>query len=410
MNSLWRGPSTAVTSLAVIVLGAAACTLTAATPSSTQPGVLNCLRGTHQVSGACTPNQLRAVTYGAGKFVAVGDEGVIVTSSDGRTWNEPVSGSASNLLGVTFGGSQFAAVGAGGTILTSTDGTTWTSRTSSVPADLQAVAFGNGVFVAVGWSLTILTSTDGVTWTEAYSGTGVWQDVAFTGSEFVAVDRVGGVIVSPDTVHWTLAIAGNTASDTGLCAVTDGPGGDVLALDYSGHVKLSSNASSTTFAVEADLWAVLAVESCDVINDAGTLVATSTDGELVASSDGKTWSAVPGLNLGAAALRSLTFEGTHVVGVGAHGALLNATCSGGMCNSGAITTMEVAEPTVPVGSGGGTGSSSGGSTSGGGPCNSQQAMAACPDGTQRCCSVHMMCCRDTANGGAIGCEFAGFCQ
>jgi hypothetical protein len=408
MNSLWRGPSTAVTSLAVIVLGAAACTLTAATPSSTQPGVLNCLRGTHQVSGACTPNQLRAVTYGAGKFVAVGDEGVIVTSSDGRTWNEPVSGSASNLLGVTFGGSQFVAVGAGGTILTSADGTIWTPRTSSVPTDLQAVAFGNGVFVAVGWSLTIVTSADGLTWTEAYSGTGVWQDVAFAGSEFVAVNRTGGVMVSVDTVNWTLAIAGNTTSDTGFCAVTDGPGGNVLALDYSGHVKLSSNASSTTFAVEADLWAVLVVESCDVINDAGTLVATSTDGELLASSDGKTWSRVPGL--GAAGLRSLAFAGTHVVGVGANGAVLNATCSAGTCNGGAITTMEVAEPTVPVGSGGGTGSGSGGSTSGAGQCSSQQAMAACPDGTQRCCSVHMVCCHDTANGGAIGCEFNGFCQ
>jgi hypothetical protein len=394
--------------LAVIALGAGACTLTTVTPNGSPPGVLNCLRGTHQVSGACVPNELRAVTSGAGKFVAVGDEGVIVTSTDGTAWSEPVSGTPSNLVGVTFGGSQFVAVGARGTVLTSPDGTTWTSRSAPVSADFQAVAFGQGVFVAVGWSLTILTSTDGVTWTETYSGAGVWQSVAFTGGEFVAVNRVGGVIVSANAIDWTLAVAGNTTGDTGLCAVADGPGGDVLALDYSGQVKLSSDASARSFTVEADLWSASVVESCDVIDDAGTWVATSTDGEVEASPDGKTWSPIPGL--GAAALRSLTFDGTHVVGVGANGAVLNVSCSAGKCTGGALKTIEVVEPTVPPPSSGGSGSGSGGSSSGAGSCNPQQSMAACPDGTQRCCSTNMVCCHDSANGGAIGCEFVGFCQ
>ena len=400
-----RLSSVAATAL-IIALGAGACTLPITTSSTTLPGILNCMRGTHQVGGACTPNQLRAVTYGAGKFVAVGDEGVIVTSTDGTTWNEPASASASNLLGVTFGGSQFVAVGAKGTLLTSPDGTTWTPRSVPVAADLQAVTFGHGVFVAVGWSLSILISSDGLTWTESYSGNGVWQDVAFTGNEFVAVNRVGGVALSADALTWTLTIAGNTAGDTGFCGVTGGPGGDVLALDYGGHVKLSSDASVSSFAVEADLWTVLVVESCDVIDDAATFVATSTDGEVEASSDGKTWSVVPGL--GAPAMRSLTFDGPHLVGVGANGVVLNATCSAGTCVNSAITTIGVAEPTVPAGSSGGSGPR--GSSSGAGACNPQQALAACPDGTQRCCSTNMVCCRDSANNGAIGCEFAGFCQ
>lgn len=46
-----------------------------------------------------------------------------------------------------------------------------------------------------------------------------------------------------------------------------------------------------------------------------------------------------------------------------------------------------------------------------GSCNDgQHALKNCPDGSQRCCSIHMECCHDSANGGAIGCEFAGFCQ
>ena len=43
-------------------------------------------------------------------------------------------------------------------------------------------------------------------------------------------------------------------------------------------------------------------------------------------------------------------------------------------------------------------------------CNSDQQSTLCPDGNTQCCSVNQVCCRDAANGGAIGCQFAGFCE
>jgi hypothetical protein len=46
----------------------------------------------------------------------------------------------------------------------------------------------------------------------------------------------------------------------------------------------------------------------------------------------------------------------------------------------------------------------------GGSCSGSQQLASCPDGTQICCSTNQVCCHDSANGGAIGCEFSGFCQ
>ena len=63
-------------------------------------------------------------------FVAVGQSGIILTSSDGTTWTSRTSGTSNNLQGVTYGNSTYVTVGDGGTILTSADGTTWTSRTS----------------------------------------------------------------------------------------------------------------------------------------------------------------------------------------------------------------------------------------------------------------------------------------
>jgi hypothetical protein len=62
------------------------------------------------------------------------------------------------------------------------------------------------------------------------------------------------------------------------------------------------------------------------------------------------------------------------------------------------------------GSGGGSGGGGGGSGGGSSCGDSQHAMMSCPDGSSRCCSVNMVCCYDSANNGAIGCEFSGFCQ
>ena len=57
----------------------------------------------------------------------------------------------------------FVAVGDNGTILTSSDGTTWTSRTSGTTEKLRGGAYGNSTLVVVGASGTILTSSDGTT-------------------------------------------------------------------------------------------------------------------------------------------------------------------------------------------------------------------------------------------------------
>ena len=55
-------------------------------------------------------------------------------------------------------------------ILTSPDGITWTEQISGTSNNLENVIFENGSFLAVGYSGTILTSPDGITWTERDSG------------------------------------------------------------------------------------------------------------------------------------------------------------------------------------------------------------------------------------------------
>lgn len=43
-------------------------------------------------------------------------------------------------------------------------------------------------------------------------------------------------------------------------------------------------------------------------------------------------------------------------------------------------------------------------------CGLGELLFGCPDGTTRCCSENMVCCHDSMNGGAVGCEFVGFCE
>ncbi len=148
-----------------------------------------------------------AVTYGNGLWVAWGGswkqgEGIVATSSNGITWIERASGATKRLNGVTYGNGKFVAVGNAGTVLTSPDGTSWTSRVSGTSNDLKSVGYGNGLFVAVGSSDTILTSQDGVAWTKRSSGTtSSFNVVTYANGIFVA----GGdnIFTSSDGVTWT---------------------------------------------------------------------------------------------------------------------------------------------------------------------------------------------------------------
>jgi hypothetical protein len=137
---------------------------------------------------------LRAVTFGAGVFVAVGGSyvdvpGVIVTSHDGVNWVRRHPKNTISLHGVTYGNGLLVAVGDAGTIVTSHDGACWKNRPSGTSMALAAIAFGNGIFVAGGESGTILTSTNGLSWVNQNLGDSVYVGkVVFREGTFLATD------------------------------------------------------------------------------------------------------------------------------------------------------------------------------------------------------------------------------
>jgi hypothetical protein len=179
---------------------------------------------------------LHSLTHVAGTFLAVGDNGTILSgtvpttpsSTAGIAWTiyTSTSGTTKNLQGVTHG-NIYVAVGDSGTIITSPNGSAWTAQTSVTPGipsfTLRQVTSNGNIIVAVGDSGTIVTSINGgSTWTaQALPGTpnlvGVAAETqlvanalpdinlnnAIPTSQFVAVDSTGNAYTSVDGITWS---------------------------------------------------------------------------------------------------------------------------------------------------------------------------------------------------------------
>src|SRR4051812_9594938 len=86
------------------------------------------------------------------------------------SWTSRSSGTQAGLNSITWTGSQYIAVGNSGTVLSSSNGISWVSRASGVTQALNSVAWNGSQLMAVGDNGVILTSPDAVAWTLKSSG------------------------------------------------------------------------------------------------------------------------------------------------------------------------------------------------------------------------------------------------
>lgn len=121
-----------------------------------------------QRRGTVASNDLNAIAYGGGLYVAVGNyspaDPQILTSPDGITWTNRASGLTDiHLNGIAHNGTLFMIVGQSGKTLTSTDGSAWTAITTGA-SDCKGVVHCNGTFyIATYTASTIYISNDGTT-------------------------------------------------------------------------------------------------------------------------------------------------------------------------------------------------------------------------------------------------------
>lgn len=165
-----------------------------------------------------TTVRLNGVVAGLGTFLAVGDNGTILRSIDAVTWNPVTSGTTANLYSVAIVNNTLVVVGAGGTLLSSSDlGLTWTARTTGVTADLRSAAYSNR-YVVVGDAGTVITSTDLAAWAAQTPPTPRTLRRVVYSTRLVAAGDGGTVLVSDDGSTWTAATIGTTADLRALVA------------------------------------------------------------------------------------------------------------------------------------------------------------------------------------------------
>jgi hypothetical protein len=242
---------------------------------------------TWHVRASGVAENLWAAAYGNSTFVAVGEYGTILTSTDGVTWTLQDPGIDTNIRGVAYLNDLFVAVGEFDTILTSTDGITWTSR-SSAPlsaynADIYSVAHGNGTFVAVAKESVVVTSPDSIAWTfTELAGTFNLYSVAHGNDIFVAVGGGGRVMTTTDGTTWETKTSGTGAN---LWFITFGKGLFVGVGD-TGTILTSTDGASWTArssGITTPLWGI------SYGND--TFVASGPYGVILTSTNGTSWQA-----------------------------------------------------------------------------------------------------------------------
>ncbi len=146
--------------------------------------------------------------YDNGLFVAGSSEGLIWSSSDGKTWTERAGANGDGITSMAFGQAGWVAITAGGGSITSRDGVEWVKHAAKLGASWEDrpknIAAGNGVYVAGHY-----VSADGVTWNSVDSLIG---KVTFGNGRFVSAGPhypMGQVGVTPiqhsaDGVHWSV--------------------------------------------------------------------------------------------------------------------------------------------------------------------------------------------------------------
>lgn len=256
---------------------------------------------------------LLTAAYGAGKYVAGGDDGMMVISTDLTTWIPTICGfepQASTIRQIIFANSVFVAVGDNGKLSSSADGVTWTARTSQFGADhINGVLYEAGVFVAYGAAGKISTSTDGATWvaqTSQFSSSAV-NKVIFANSIFVAVGAGGKISTSSDGATWVARTAAAfLTSGHDITGIAYGNGIFMAGSTRPQIIITSPDAITWTARVMPILPPSQGITSFTFGN--GTWLAADASAIIAYSKDnGVTWSMITGLMNATASLKRCLF-------------------------------------------------------------------------------------------------------
>ena len=294
-----------------------------------------------------TQSNLRGVSCSdASTWIAVGDGGTIVRSSDGGVaWSTVSSTIADHLRGVSFRGTVGLAVGFSGRVLRSTDaGLSWTAVSRPTSRNLYSVSIGDSVSVITGEEGTILVSTDaGMTWLPRSAGTAsVLFGVAVYGRTAIGVGGQGAAVMSVNSGQgWGLTVLGPPQQlfFYGTSFVSETTGWAVGAYQATGSIIVKSTQSGFVWNLQTAPTTNTLFGVSFASSDTGTAVGFS--GTIVHTTNGGSeWLSQPSNT--SQSLNAVSFFDSRIgVAVGDSGTIL-LTKSGGL--TGVVQPRQSASP------------------------------------------------------------------
>jgi hypothetical protein len=275
-------------------------------------------------------------------------------------WTVRADGIPGVLSDIIWDGAAFIAVGEGGTVMTSSDGIDWIARQSGVHADLHAIAaYGSNVF-AVGQNIILQSTDHGATWSLKNDPDRPWA----IDNQFVSVDLTAAVINSSQVVVGGTTICckpivlvsgdrGDTWQVINLSldpeviyvsdiAYRDGvfvAAADSTGLKHEGHVFASSDGA---------LWNRVFHNPDSgfraVVDDGSRFTLAGRDGVTITSIDGLNWTEIqtPFEDID---YWSGVWDGTKLVLAGAHTCRYEGNAAGG----GFLFDCSPSQPGLPIG-------------------------------------------------------------
>ena len=192
------------------------------------------------------------IVYAVDKFIVCGTKvgsgygGCIAYSSDGINWSTAEQNSVNYWKGITYGDGKFVVCGYGdsGYVAYSEDGVNWSTPTrlnkGIKKIDWDAIAYGNEMFIVVGNGGFISYSNDGVTFNSPITvGSDIWECCTYGGDKFVAMGRSGYTSYSSDGIKWSnpKGVGGAGCWWRGIAYAN----GKFVGVSYNGWITYSSD-------------------------------------------------------------------------------------------------------------------------------------------------------------------------
>jgi len=284
-------------------------------------------------------DNINAIAYGNGKFVAVGGNGKMATSTDGVTWTA-VSNSRfgrTHIRAIAYGNNRFVAAG-DETAAYSTDGVTWTAVVAN-PSDYlgdgmdagsvqkpffaraSGIIYVGGKFVEVCFMGRMATTTDGITWTaikraDTTFGVEDINAIAYGNSRFVAVGDNGRMATSTNGTTWTAVSDSKFGIYEYIYAVAYGNSRFVVG-GWGGKMATSANGTTWTTVDVSRVFGTSAIRAIAYGN--GKFVAVGAGGKIATSTDGTNWTAAADSKFGTSDIYTIIYANGKFVAGGAGG-------------------------------------------------------------------------------------------